>query len=161
MRKFLDILNGSTETAAEPKAAQNILSRYVGLIAEGYSAPTVSGLKVEEFVRGYVEAMLASAVAEGQPLKKMFTADDIDHAAMDHIEADCRSFLHKAGAFISPDHYNGAELSSLEAKAGHDFYMARNGGGMFEDWASSPLANMAMSMGHVSPYVCDGKICLM
>ena len=161
MRKYLDILNCSVE-AQQPKAKTNMLSRYVGLIAEGYGATTINGLKVEEFVRGYIEAMLATAVGqEGEVLKKGYTADDIDHPAMDQIEADCRSFLHKAGVFISPDHYNGAELSSLEAKAGHDFYMARNGKGAFEDWEASPMAANAASMGHVSPYTCNGKICLM
>jgi hypothetical protein len=162
MRKFLDIINGQLQTFDATTPKTNVLSRYVDLISEGYSAATVSGLKVEEFIRGYIEAMLATAVdAQGELLKKHYTADDIDHVAMDRIEADCRAFLHRDGVFVSPEHFHGAEISSLEAQAGHDLYMARNGHGQFEQWESTPMLATAMSMGHVEPYVCDGKICLM
>jgi hypothetical protein len=178
MRKYLDIISGSVETTDAPAAAKsNLLQRYVGLIEEGYVNPTISGLKVDEFVRGYIEAMLWSTSDEsneagGECLNKKFTADDIDHASMDRIYADCRSFLHTAGPFLNVDKYKGPGLTTLEAMAGHDFWLTRvgHGSGFWDgDWEGEddgrfdgPLTKAAKAFGNIDPYVGDDcKIHLM
>lgn len=172
MRKFLDIISGQLQTyeAATPKA--NILQRYVGLVEEGYSMGAISGLKVDEFVRGYIEALLWSTNDEsdptgGKPLNQSFTADDLSHEAMDRIESDCRSFLHKVGPYLTVDRYKGAGLTSLEAQAGHDFWLTRagHGSGFWDgDWEGEedgrfdgPLTKAAKEMGNIDPYVGDDK----
>lgn len=165
MRKFLDIITGSAEKFEEPRAKQNLLSRYVGLVAEGYSSSTVGALKLDEFVRGYIEALLASNIGHdtGEALKKHYTADDLSHDANDQIDAECRTFLHKVGPMLTPDSYAGPELTSLEAQAGHDFFMARSGSGTFQNWdCAGMMSDVASALGPVDPYVGpDGKIHLM
>lgn len=176
MRKFLDIITGSAEKFDQPRAKQSLLSRYVGLVQEGYSSSTVGGLKLDEFVRGYIEAMLAYQNTHGvqteegahdmgtyEPLKKNFTADDLSHDAMDQIDAECRTFIHKVGPMITPDSYAGPELTSLEAQAGHDFFVARSGAGAFQNWdCAGMMVDVAAALGPVDAYVGpDAKIHLM
>lgn len=177
MRKFLDIVTNTVETTSvEPtavteQARPNMLERYVGLIEEGYTDATIGGLKVEEFVRGYIEAMLFSSTdyTDDEPLNKNFTAEDIAHESMDRIHSDCRSFLHAAASFITPERFKGAKLSSLEAQAGHDFWLTRcgHGAGYWDgDWEGEDrdgvLTKKSEAFGCVDPYVGDdGKIHLM
>jgi hypothetical protein len=175
MRKYLDIISGSVESDGPKVAATsaNLLQRYVGLIEEGYVNQTISGLKVDEFVRGYIEAMLwASTDDQGQPLNKNYSADSIDHESMDRVYADCRSFLHKAGPFLNVDKYKGPGMTTLEATAGHDFWLTRvgHGSGFWDgDWEGEdhggidgPLTAAAKAFGNVDPYVGDdSKIHLM
>jgi hypothetical protein len=130
-------------------------------------------LKVDAFVRGYIQAVLwTSSDDQDQPLNSNYTADDIDHVSMDRIDADCRSFLRSAGPFLKPNSYRGKGLSSLEAIAGHDFWLTRcgHGAGFWDgDWegeddgrVDGPLTAAATAFGNIDPYVGDdGKIYLM
>ena len=177
MRKFLDIISGSVEKYDEPKAKTNLLQRYVGIVEEGYVNQTIHGLKVDEFVRGYIEAMLYTSSDEsdesgGEHLNKNYTSDDIAHDSMDRIYADCRSFLHTAGPFLNVDKYKGPGLTTLEATAGHDFWLTRvgHGSGFWDgDWEGEdhgamdgPLTQAAEAFGNIDPYVGDdGRIHLM
>lgn len=173
MRNFLDIINGQLSSYEEPASKQNMLQRYVGLIEEGYTDATVGGLKVDEFIRGYVECMLWSSTGDNdEPLNEKYTSDDIDPVTMGRIEADCRSFLHAAAPFITIDNFKGANLSSLESRAGHDFWLTRvgHGSGFWDgDWKSDanqglegPLTKIAKGYRHLDAMVGDdGKIYLM
>lgn len=150
------------------------MRKYIDIINESHSMATIHDLNVEEFVRGYVEAMLFSSSDEsneagGDPLNKNYTIDDVDPTAMDRIISDCRSFLHSAGPWLTHDRYKGAMVGSLEAHAGHDFWLTRvgHGSGFWDgDWEGEahghfdgPLTKRAKDMGHLDPYIGDdGKI---
>lgn len=150
-----------------------MLRKYIDIINESFNKSTIHNLNVEDFVRGYIEAMLFtthddSNDAGGEPMKQNYTIDDIDPVAMDRIENDCRSFLHSAGPWITPERYKGAMVGSLEAHAGHDFWLTRagHGAGFWDgDWEGEsegfdgPLTKRAKAFGNVDPYVGDdGKI---
>ena len=168
MRKYLDIISNPMQAEAATQTS-GLLQRYVGLIEEGYVHQTIGGVKVDEFVRGYIECMLWSSKDDmDEPLNKSHTADDIDSQTMDRIYADCRSFIHSVGPFITIDNFKGANLSSVDSRAGHDFWLTRvgHGAGFWDgDWASEgsgidgPLTKAANAFGNVDPYVGDdGKV---
>jgi hypothetical protein len=177
MRKYLDIISGVTEdkVVAESASRTNRLQGYLDdVLNEGYTSATVKGLNVEEFVRGYMEAILFTSNDEatpegGEPLNKNFTPDDFSHEAMDRIHADCRTFLHSAGPWLTVDRHRGALLSSLEAHAGHDFWLTRcgHGAGFWDgDWEGEddgrfdgPLTKRAKAFGNLDVVVGDdGKL---
>lgn len=177
MRKYLDIIQGADEVSVEPISSSETTGRlhqYLETIQEGFSAKGINGVDVEEFVHGYVEAILFAENDEsndtgGDPLNQNYHADDFSEEAQARIDADCRHFLHKAAPWITMDNYKGAMTGSLAAHAGHDFWLTRvgHGAGFWDgDWKSDehsigdgPLTARAKECGHVDVYVGDdGKL---
>lgn len=193
MRNLIDIINGAgteqtveapavlEESAVETPVArkprlQSYLEEVVAL-HEGLHASTISNIDVQEFIEGYIACILWSSTDEsdasgGVPLENNYTAADFAPEAMDRIEADCRSFLHAAGPWLTADRYKGQKLGSLESHAGHDFWLTRvgHGSGFWDgDWEGEssgsmdgPLTKAAKAFGNIDPYIGDdGKIHLM
>jgi hypothetical protein len=189
MRIFIDIIKGVTlteseapivETEADVEAPvvetrQARLQSYldeVKSLHEGLNAANISGIDVHEFIKGYVACILWSSTDNNDvQLEENYSADDFSPEAHDRIEADCRSFLHQAGPFLTADRYKGQKLGTLESHAGHDFWLTRvgHGSGFWDgDWVGEepgldgPLTKAARSFGNLDPYVGDdGKIHLM
>lgn len=176
MRKYLDIISGAEMDSATPAVVETKgrLHQYLATLEEGYSSKAINGVDVHEFIRGYIEAILFSESDEsdesgGQPLNQKYTDEDFSHDAMERIEADCRAFLHKAAPWITAENYKGARTGSVEAHAGHDFWLTRvgHGAGFWDgNWKSDehsvgdgPLTQRAKEAGHVDVIVGDdGKL---
>lgn len=149
------------------------MRKFIDIIKESYSAGKIHGLDVEEFVEGFVEAMLHSSYDQsddsgGEPLNKNYDSSDIDHHTMDRIYADCRSFLHSAGPWLTEERFKGARLGSLEQRAGYDFWHTRTGSGVGfwdGDWegedgshtSPGPLTGRARAYGNVDAYIGDDE----
>jgi hypothetical protein len=178
MRKFLDIVSGAVAEAVEvvkAPARKSRLANYldeVKALSEGATTAVISNIAVREFIDGYITALLwSSNNDEGESLDKTYTEADLSEEAKDRIDADCRSFLHRAGPFLTADRYKGSKLGSLEERAGHDLWFTRvgHGAGFWDgDWegenepGGGPLTKAAKALGHVDAYIGDDhKIHLM
>lgn len=145
------------------------MRKFIDIVTEGYSNSTVHDLNVEEFIHGYVEALLATSDEGDSPMSKHFSVDDLSPDAVDRIQADCRSFLHMAGPYLTPEKYVGASVGSLEAHAGHDFWLTRcgHGAGFWDgDWEGEdnhqfegPIMRIAKGFPNIDAMLGDdGKI---
>lgn len=175
MRKYLDIISGA-DLDSTPAVVETTgrLHQYLATLEEGYSSKAINGVDVHEFIRGYIEAILFTETDEsnesgGEPLNQNYGEEDFSHEAMERVEADCRSFLHKAAPWITEENYKGALTGTVEAHAGHDFWLTRvgHGAGFWDgDWKSDehsvgdgPLTQRAKEAGHVDVILGDdGKL---
>lgn len=174
MRKYLDIIEGTNEVVQPVAEAKGRLHQYLETLQEGFSSKAINGVGVDDFIHGYIEAILFSESDEstpdgGHPLNQNYSAEDFSDEAKEQIDADCRHFLHKAAPWITVDNYTGAMTGTLAAHAGHDFWLTRvgHGAGFWDgDWKSDkdssgdgPLTKRAKETGHVDVYVGDdGKL---
>ncbi len=144
------------------------MRKFIDIVNESYNSNVVHGLNVEEFIHGYVEALLATSTddsTEDTPLTKNYTVHDLSPDAIDRIQADCRSFLHMAAPYITAEKHTGAMMGSLEAHAGHDFWLTRcgHGAGFWDgDWEGEsdprfdgPIMKVAKSFPNIDPYIGD------
>lgn len=81
-------------------------------------------MKLDSFTRAYIETALWSSHdnsddSGGEPLDASYTADDIAPATLAEMQADCADFQQSFGQYIE----------GREARAGHDFWLTRNGHG--------------------------------
>ena len=174
MRKYLDIITGA-DTDETPAVVETTsrLRQYLTTLEEGYSSKAINGVDVNEFIGGYIEAILFAETDNsrddgGDPLSNSHDHESFSHEAMERIEADCRAFLHKAAPWITEENYKGAlRGGSVAAHAGHDFWLTRvgHGAGFWDgDWASDensngPLTQRAKEAGRVDVLVGDdGKL---
>lgn len=132
----------------------------------------INGVNVDEFIGGYVAAMLWSSTdEEGGSLDGLYDGDDLAPEAVDRCQADCRSFLYRIGYLIKEEHFSGRrpDGGTLSAYAGHDFWLTRcgHGSGFWDgDWtgeelpcAGEMLDRIAKGFGEIDPYVGDdGKV---
>ncbi len=73
-----------------------------------------------EFTTAYVDCALWSSTDDnGEPLDSMYTIDDIDPATLFRMTEDCEQFQANHEDDIADD----------VARAGHDFWLTRNGHG--------------------------------
>jgi hypothetical protein len=92
---------------------------------------------LDAFTRAYLEAALWSSNdnaddSGGEPLDKNYSPDDIDSATMVQMVADCADFQERFAEQIS-------ESGIDDEKAGHRFWLARNGHGVsFNDDETTP-----------------------
>ena len=130
---------------------------------------------LSEFEHAYIEAALWSSMDNandqgGEPLDANYTADDLAPESLDKMLADCRQFLTAnqatidAAAEIGLPRYSREDYSP-EGRAGHDFWLTRNGhgAGFWDgDWpepAATLLTDAAHAMGQCDIYVGDdGKL---
>lgn len=110
---------------------------------------------MDSFTKQYIETALWSSVDEnGEPLDKNFSVNDIDPATMETMVADCKRFQTDYADWLGG---NDSE------RAGHDFWLTRNGHGAgFWDgnWPihGELLTKWSKMFGEFYLYVCDGKI---
>jgi hypothetical protein len=146
------------------------MRKFINIVNESYNNNVVHNLNVEEFMRGYVEALLATThdnadESGGNPLSHSFSVDDLSPEAVDRIQADCRSFLHMAGPYLTAEKHKGAMVGSLEAHAGHDFWLTRagHGAGFWDgDWEgeddhrfAGPIMRVAKGFPHIDAILGD------
>lgn len=120
----------------------------------------------DAFTRAYIEAALWSTSDEsdeqgGEPLDKNYGPGDIAAETMELIEEDCADFQKRFGQLIEDDDPRGlhGEYDRWE-KAGHDFWLTRNGhgAGFWDgDWPKhgDELTEAAKSYGEFELYVGD------
>ena len=132
-------------------------------------------MKLNEFILGYVTcAIWASIGDDEQPLDDKYDSDDIAPEARKAVEKDCEKFIAeneavledyaeivrthvRAGGALNPEY-------SESEKAGHDFWLTRNGHGAgFWDRGigetGDKLSEASKGFGEVDLYVGDdGKL---
>lgn len=113
---------------------------------------------IQDFIDGYIEcAIWSSTDAEGDPLdRKGFSLTNNARAKM---RRDCKAFLRLAKPFLIDENVRGVFLfDSLFERAGHDFWLTRNGhgAGFWDgDWqepAGESLTEIAKSFGECNLY---------
>lgn len=108
------------------------------------------------FTAAYIECALWSSTDEsrddgGDPLDQNYSSDDLSNSALDVIRTDCRAFLEA----------NAEDIGSKVERAGHDFWLNRNGhgAGFWDgDWpepAASRLDTASKAFGSCDLYVGD------
>lgn len=113
---------------------------------------------LDVFTRAYIEAALWSSNDEsdergGEALDKNYSAADIAPETLRRMIADCAKFQRE----------NGNLIGLREERAGHDFWLTRNGhgAGFWDgDWpepAATILTRLAEKFGEVNLYVGDDK----
>jgi hypothetical protein len=123
--------------------------------------------QLDEFVRGYIRAMLwaetdNSDESGGMPLEDNYGPGDITPDSMGRIRSDCAAFLERASGLINDGDY----LRRINPKdgnvfnyAGHDFWLTRNhhGAGFWDgDWATGDeLSEIAHTFPEVNVFVGD------
>lgn len=106
---------------------------------------------LEQFRTAYVTAMLwAETDDDGEPLDKRYTNTDLSVEACKTVSDDCFKFWHA----------NLADIESEPERAGHDFWLTRNGhgAGFWDgDWpeAGDRLTAASKAFGECHPYVGD------
>jgi hypothetical protein len=122
------------------------------------------------FTAAYIEAALWSSTDNaddqgGEPLDKNYEPDDLSDEARVKIAADCKAFYEAHEADINSDAAKVREGYSAAERAGHDFWLNRNGHGCGfwdGDWAepvASRLDAASSEAGSCDIYVGDdGKL---
>ena len=110
---------------------------------------------MDTFTKAYFEAALWSSTDdEGEPLDAQYDVRDIDHETQRQMVKDCEKFQHENSEYIDMD----------VSKAGHNFWLSRNGHGagfLDDDWGghSRELQTASKRFGEFNLYVGDdGKI---
>lgn len=105
----------------------------------------------DSFTRAYIEAALWSSTDDdGNPLDENYSTGDISDETKEKMYADCAKFQELAGDLIDDS-----------SKAGHDFWLTRNGhgAGFWDgDWpepAATQLTKLARRFGEYDLYVGD------
>jgi hypothetical protein len=123
----------------------------------------------EDFFNAYVTAALWSSTGDdGEPLDARFDVHDIAGETLDKMLADCSAFYAaNADTLASCEDHAAAyfKATSLDAMAGHDFWLTRcgHGAGFWDgDWPEPQAARLtaaAEKFGNVDLYLGDdGKI---
>lgn len=110
-------------------------------------------IKIDEFTTAYVKCALWSTLDEsneqgGVPLEENYGTGDIHWKTMDVMVQDCESFQSR---FAEENHH--------PSRAGHDFWLTRNGhgAGFWDgDWPelqASRLTDASMEFGEFCLYV--------
>lgn len=105
------------------------------------------------FFEAYLVCALWSSTDGDDPLDKKYTVEDIAPETKAKMEADCKAFFKK----------NNRLFKGMNANAGHDFWLTRNGHGAgFWDgsWEKhgEKLIKESKAFGECDLYVSDGKI---
>lgn len=115
----------------------------------------------ETFFEAYVTAALWSTYDdEGTPLDDNYSISDIDAKTLERMKDDCNSFHTAVGHLLTEENcdYRGCPV---EAYAGHDFWLTRNGHGCgfwdgdWEDEAGKELTRISKLFGEYDLYIGD------
>ena len=137
-------------------------------------------MDLDQFTRGYIEAALWSstdnAIEEGGdshpdsnggwPLDANYSIDDIDDRTLKIMIADCRLFRESNAELLASvmgrlGRYETSRYT--EARAGHDFWLTRNGhgAGFWDRGLGEPgdrLTDACKTFGEFNLYVEGGKV---
>ena len=116
----------------------------------------LNALEQDEFTRAYIEAAIWSSTDEnrGEPMDKNYGPLDLAQPTLRRMVADCKKFQGKTWDKIASD----------PAKAGHDFWLTRNGHGAgfwdggWPEAVGNALTSHSKSYGEVHLYVHNGTI---
>jgi hypothetical protein len=117
---------------------------------------TQAGASLDTFTRAYIEAALWSSLDDkDRPMDANYSASDLADETLAQFKTDCAKFqAEQAGLIVA-----------REERAGHDFWLTRNGhgAGFWDgDWPESEdkiLTDAAHAFGSCELYVGDdGKI---
>ena len=122
-------------------------------------------MKYDEFTTAYLEAALWSSNDDNDtPLEDNYDENDIDSKLLAEMKADCTKFQADNANLITDENV-AVESDCCDARAGHDFWLTRNGhgAGFWDgDWtepAATALTDASQTFGEVNLYVGDdGKI---
>ena len=121
------------------------------------------------FTQAYIECLLWSENdADDEPLDACFSIADFSDEALKRIQQDCEDFQNKYADLLAKAYelYEPLYDYTPQARAGHDFWLTRQGHGAgFWDRnleeIGDELTMAAKSFGELYPYVGDdGKIYL-
>lgn len=91
---------------------------------------------MDKFTEAYIECALWSSTDEAdEPLDANYSIDDIAWSALESMVADCKDFQESQAETLAA-WYN--ECGESEERAGHDFWLTRNGhgAGFWDRWNS-------------------------
>jgi hypothetical protein len=123
-------------------------------------AMMIGEIDVEEFFQAYLEAALWSSTGDDdEPLDRKYTVSSIPKRVQRQMRRECVCFIRDAKHLLTEENFLSffARLS-LSERAGHDFWLTRNGhgAGFWDgDWASdvgTKLTDMANVWGTVDLY---------
>ncbi len=121
-------------------------------------------VKLDTFTRAYLECALWSSTDEsdeqgGDPLDKNYEIEDFAPEALAQAIAECSAFQHACDEYIEGCTRTGEYDDT--ARAGHDFWLTRNGhgAGFWDgDWPepnATLLDQASKAFGETYPYVGD------
>ncbi len=112
---------------------------------------------LQEFTQGCIEALYFTETGD---VDQPSSVTPLDDGSRLDLEADCRSFWHRFGCYITSEiceQHSPALGISLAAHAGHDFWLTRNGhgAGFWDgDWpeaCSDMLTKASVGYGEFAP----------
>ncbi len=113
-------------------------------------------MKLDTFTRSYITTMLwAECDDEDQPLDRNYSESDIEPTTLARIIADCAAFQSE-----------GSEWYDDSSRAGHDFWLTREGHGAgfwdgdYPEPQATLLTNLSHRFGHVDCVASEGMIYL-
>ncbi len=120
---------------------------------------------MDAFTLAYVEAALWSSTDDkDRPLDDNYGVEDLAPETLKQFEEDCKAFQESNAEWITTDHCLNRSYSA-EERAGHDFWLTRNGHGCgfwdgdWDDAADKAMTECSEAYGGVDLYVGDdGKI---
>lgn len=122
---------------------------------------------LKEFLDAYIEAALWSSTDEsdengGEPMDKNYGPSDLAGVTKRAMDCDCKRFVERFGDLVEDDDSPAIRKWGTWPKAGHDFWLSRNGhgAGFFDgDWPKhgDELQEAAESYGLFELYVGDDK----
>jgi hypothetical protein len=122
---------------------------------------------IDSFTRAYIEcALWSSTDDDGEPLDANYSVDDIAQETLDVMIYDCARFQAENAQMILMGRDRPTRDYTDTERAGHDFWLNRNGHGCGfwdGDWPEPQATNLdraSKAFGEYSLYVGDdGQIC--
>lgn len=125
---------------------------------------------LDEFTKAYIDAALWSSTdsngsdSDDTPLDENYSESDLSAGCLKQMQDDCRTFQSEYG-HLWENATTGRREWGIDAQAGHDFWLTRNGHGagfwdpeIYGDKSAEKLTKAANNFGEVCLYVGDGKI---
>lgn len=128
-------------------------------IPKGDALPTIQA-GLDHFTQGYIECALWSSVdGDGEPLDDQYSATDIAPETLAQMITECAAFQEDNATALA-DAYANETIIYDEERAGHDFWLTRNGHGAgFWDRGlgatGETLSDAARSCGSIDLYIGD------
>jgi hypothetical protein len=129
---------------------------------------TTPAIKLDSFTLAYIECALFSSLTDDDtPMDQDYSRHDIADETLAKIVADCERFQTENDELITEENAlrYGPDCNSASARAGHDFWLTRNGHGAgfwdgdWEESAGKKLTEAAHAFGECNLYVGDdGKV---
>lgn len=138
---------------------------------QGSSRDLVVNGRMDEFTRGFLETALWSSTDEsredgGDPLDENYSISDFDPESLERLAADCQRFQEENADDLAAVYEAGVKADgSMEARAGHDFWLTRCGHGTgfwdgdYPEPQATRLTEASEKFGTVDLYIgADGQI---